>query len=233
MHYFIDGYNLLFRLTQDGDLQTEREAVIRDLNKKISLIKLDASIVFDAAYRLGGRSRSHFDALEILFTAERETADDYILEEIQNSSSPHQETVVTSDKSLARQVRLCSGHTMSIEEFIGWLNRSYKNKLKQSKKEKPSLPKQAPPQKKKTLPPPSDAPIEAFADYYSQVFETKWDEIQKKEQLTKEASKPSKKQPPRKPRQKKDRFQEPPTPEEREATEMERWFKIFEKRSKD
>ena len=42
MHYFIDGYNLLFRLCMDSeDLQSQREAIIHDLNKKISLIKMD------------------------------------------------------------------------------------------------------------------------------------------------------------------------------------------------
>ena len=55
MHYFIDGYNLLFRLLHGSeDLQSEREAIIYELNKKISLIKLDVAIVFDAAYQIGG-----------------------------------------------------------------------------------------------------------------------------------------------------------------------------------
>ena len=55
MHYLIDGYNLLFRLLHDEkDLQSEREAIIYDLNKKISLIHLNASIVFDAAFQVGG-----------------------------------------------------------------------------------------------------------------------------------------------------------------------------------
>ena len=59
------------------ELQKQREAVISDLSKKISLLKLDASIVFDAAFQIGGASRTHYNDLEILFTAEGETADEY------------------------------------------------------------------------------------------------------------------------------------------------------------
>lgn len=71
MHYFIDGYNLLFRLQHtDEDLQKQREAIIHDLNKKISLIKIDVSIVFDSAFQIGERTRSHYHEIEILFTAE-------------------------------------------------------------------------------------------------------------------------------------------------------------------
>ena len=80
MHYFLDGYNLLFRLLHNGeDLQSQRDSIIFDLNKKFSLLKLNASIVFDSAFQIGGRTRSHYDALEILYTAKRETADEYIL----------------------------------------------------------------------------------------------------------------------------------------------------------
>lgn len=233
MHYFIDGYNLLFRLLHGSeDLQSEREAIIYDLNKKISLIKLDVAIVFDAAFQIGGRSRSHYDSLEILFTGEGESADEYLIDEIQNSPSPRQETVVTSDKKLARQIRNCSGNTESVEDFILWLNRSYKNKLRQMKKGGP-LPAapapQAPQAKPKSSIPPKDAPLEAYQEYYARLFEAEWQEIQKKEQMAKE-SRTSSKPPPRKPRKKKDPFQPPLSPEERQASEMERWLKLFEKR---
>src|SRR4051794_8621543 len=77
MHYLIDGYNILFRLLHGSDdLQSQRQAFIYDLNKKISLINLDVSIVFDSTFQIGGRSRTHYDALEILYSAEGETADE-------------------------------------------------------------------------------------------------------------------------------------------------------------
>ena len=105
-------------------MQSQRESIIYDLNKKISLIKLDVSIVFDAAFQIGGRRRSHYNALEILFTGEGETADEYIIDEIKNHPNPHQETVVTSDKKLAWHIRNSSAHTESVEEFMLWLNQA-------------------------------------------------------------------------------------------------------------
>lgn len=235
MHYFIDGYNMLFRLLHGSeDLQSQRESFIYDLNKKISLLKLDVSIVFDSTFQIGGRSRSHYDSVEILYSAEGETADEYILDEIKNTLHPQQETVVTSDKKLAWQVRNRLAHTETVEEFIFWLNRAYKNKLKQVKKSKqpPSPPKLPPPSPSRSLIPPPDAPLEAYADYYTQVFESEWQEIQKKEQEKKALATPasSSKRPPRKPRHPRDPFQPPLPPEVQEATEMERWLKVFENR---
>jgi hypothetical protein len=237
MHYFIDGYNMLFRLLHGSeDLQSQRESFIYDLNKKISVVKLDVSIVFDSTFQIGGRSRSHYDALEILYSAEGETADEYILDEIKNTLHPQQETVVTSDKKLAWHVRNRLAHTETVEEFIFWLNRAYKNKLKQLKKsQQPLSPPKPPPSPPRSLIPPPDAPLEAYADYYTQVFESKWREIQKKEQEKKASAAPtsSPKRPSRKPRRPRDPFQPPQPPEVQEATEMERWLKLFEKRLSD
>jgi predicted RNA-binding protein with PIN domain len=238
MHYFIDGYNLLFRLLHGSeDLQSQREAIIHDLNKKISLVKLDVSIVFDSAFQTGDRTRTHYNEIEILFTAEGETADEYIMDEIKNHPRPQQETVVTSDKKLAWRVRNRSAHTESVEEFMLWLNRAYKNKIRPLKKEKhkpapsPSHPKPTP----RSLIPSQDAPLEAYIDYYAQVFESEWREILAKEEMDKQtcSSLPSPKRPPRRPKQRRDPFEMPQTPEEKATTEMERWLKIFEKRSEN
>lgn len=227
MHYLIDGYNLLFSLLQEGkNLQGKREAIIRDLNLKASTIKLNMSIVFDAAYHSGGPSRFHFDALEILYTAQGESADDYILNNIRYSSAPQKELVVTSDKALARKVRHFSGNTETVEHFLDWLNRSYHNKIYKKKEKKTqtlSIPKAEPTDE--------NAPLEELSDYYLKLFETEWEEIKQKEKKEKELKASlNTKRAPRKPRQKKDPFQEPPSPEKRKASEMERWLQIFEDR---
>lgn len=233
MHYFIDGYNLLFRHiphSQD-DLQNQRQSIILDLNTKISLLKLDVSIVFDANSQMGERSRSHYNALEIIFTAEGETADEYILNEIKNTPYPEQETVVTSDKALAWRVRNRLAHTESVEGFILWLNRSYKNKKRQTKKE------QGDPLPRSTLPSQSTSsplvkkniPLEGSADYYAQIFESEWKKILEEEQAQKQEI-PSRKISARKSRG----IHPTPTLEEEDGTtDMERWLKIFEKKLSD
>lgn len=236
MHYFIDGYNLIFRLLhEEEDLQSKREAIIHDLNQKISLLRIDASIVFDATSQLGDGTRTHYDQLEILFTAEGETADEYIMEEIRNHPHPQQETVVTSDKRLAWRVRNRSAHTESVEEFTFWLNRAYKNKQRQLKKGK-QIPPISPPKPKvssKNSLPVQGASLEACEDYYAQIFESKWEEIVKKEEAKKSDAllSASKKRTPRTPKQKRpDPFEAPLSNEERAESEQERWEKIFEKR---
>jgi predicted RNA-binding protein with PIN domain len=248
MHYFIDGYNMLFRLVgAKDDLQKQREAIIHDLNKKISLVKLDISLIFDSTYQIGERERSHFHELEIAFTAEGETADEYILDEIKNSSHPQQEIVVTSDKGLARKARLLSAQVESIEDFMVHLNRSYKNKLRQLRKEKPltlsasvsfSVPSPSPlPSResiKPSLIPPKGAPLEAYTEYYARTFEAEWQEIVQQEQSRQEAlPKVVKKRPPRKPKRKGDPFQTTSPGEPEAATERERWLKVFERRLND
>lgn len=237
MHYFIDGYNLLFRLSHDSeDLQSQREAIIYNLNQKISAIKIDVTIVFDATFQMGDRMRTHYDQLEIVFTAEGETADEYIMDEIKNHAHPQQETVVTSDKKLAWRVRNRSAHTETVEEFNVWLNRAYKNKSRQLKKEKHTI---VPVPNLKTtsrsLVPPKEAALEAYTDYYTQLFESKWQKIQEEEKRkqTSITSTSTKKQLPRKPKQRQDPFQTSLSLEEKAATENERWLKIFEKRLGD
>ncbi|MFI5344195.1 MAG: NYN domain-containing protein [Chlamydiales bacterium] len=231
MHYYIDGYNLLFRMTQfHQGLQAEREHLLEDLNRKISLLKLDVSIVFDAAFQAGGRSRTHLDALEILYTSEGETADEYILDVLSQASHPRQEIVVTSDKILAAQVRHLSAKVEPVEEFMRWLNRSYEKRLKQPEKTKK-------PQKQIQLPPPSSpsenaeappkADAESLMDYYQRMFEAEFQKIaasEEKRKIEKRAVKRT-----RQPKIAKDPFKTEPSKEDKEASDSERWLKIFEK----
>ena len=107
-------------------------------------------------------------------------------------------------------------------------------KKKQHKSSQPpasSLPTSAP----RSLVPTSDAPLEAYTDYYAQVFESEWQDILKKEEAQKQAAASTliKKPPPRKPKIHRDPFETPQAPEEKAATEMERWLKLFEKRLTD
>jgi uncharacterized protein len=234
MHYYIDGYNLLFRLMHKGEnLQDLREHVIQEINKKVSLVHLDVSIVFDAPLQLGEGSRSHYDAVEILFTAKGETADEFLISELRICTDPHQETIVTSDKKLAWRARHKSAHTQSVEEFIDLLNRMYKNKLKQLKKPQPAPRKSSPlinpaPQK---LPSPAATPEES-ADYYERVFQDNFEKILLEEE--KEKAKQPLAPPKRKPKQpKKSLFPPDEIKKEEDDHAMERWLKIFEYRAKE
>lgn len=227
MHYYIDGYNLLFRILRAGDdIRRQREEITLDLERKISLLELEATLVFDSHYQEDESTRSHFKSLEIIFTAKGETADEFILHKLKESTNPTHYIVVTSDKKLARLCQLRLAKTESVEEFLAWVGKRCKNKMRQKRLEAnpPSTLIKAPPNLKKVEPvytPTSTDPAESCFNYYLDSFQK---ELQQQEQ-----QKPSlpKKAPqePKKPKVKK----QPLTKEEEHLSDLERWQKAFEK----
>lgn len=214
MHYFIDGYNLLFRAIRgEGDVTKRRQELILDLHRKIRLTQLNATLVFDAQYYPGGSEKSHFDNLEIIFSSTGETADQLILDALHHADNPLEETVVTSDKKLAWYARRKSAKTMPVEEFIDLLNRRYRNKMKQLREQ--SSPKAIP----KIIQPLSPRPVkvkEGSLEYYLQAFE---EEIKKAG-----AEKPKKKRV----REVEEVIESPVEPEP--ISDIERWLKVFERK---
>lgn len=176
MRYIIDGYNLLFRLSLtevERDLEVSRERILADLGSCLNELGLNASFVFDAHKQPGLGERSHRQSLEICFTDEGETADEYILKEIARSKAPRQITVVTSDKRLAAHARGMSAATLSVEQFIQWI------KKKTYPKRDKTPQKSTPPATQKTqqayevpdAPPSPGATLEECFDYYLYHFE--------------------------------------------------------------
>lgn len=137
MHYFVDGYNLLFRLagSHGKSLQILRQQVIFDLNEMVLALNLNLTLVFDSPNQQKERSRSFYHTLEILYTNHGETADELILSELKERKVG-KEIVVTSDKLLAFQARRLHAKTESVEEFVEWINQRYLNKQKENTKSK-------------------------------------------------------------------------------------------------
>lgn len=223
MHYFIDGYNLMFRVIRAGnDLQLQREAIIHDLNRKIKCLNLHVTLIFDAQYQTGESSRHHYQNLEIRFTEHGETADDFILKELKHQKNPQHVTVITSDKRLAWSVRRRHAKTESVEEFLSWLNRRYKNK------KKPAL---KPTQQRECLKPRADpvhpphqlSTTEECFEYYLEQFESTFQLLttQAKQAKAMMKSNPSKKRRNSKPSKK--------NSDEDGLSTTERWLKAFER----
>lgn len=149
MHYYVDGYNLIFRTLVSGEsLQNRRERLIADLSDKIELLKLDTTLVFDSQYQSTEATRHHYKNMEIYYTDKAETADDYIIKSVKNSTRKNQLTVITSDLQLAWRVRREGALTMLVEEYLDWLQRRFRNKVHQLRE---SL-KAPPPAEKSVLP---------------------------------------------------------------------------------
>lgn len=148
MHYYVDGYNLIFRTLSGGEsLQQRRERLISELNEKSEWLKLSITLVFDSQYQKSDSTRHHYKTLEIYYTDEKETADDYIIRVLKQHTEKEQLTVVTSDQLLAWRARREGAITLSSEEFIGMLKRRAKNKFDHVKREL-----RAPPVQKVDLP---------------------------------------------------------------------------------
>lgn len=237
MHYYIDGYNLLFRLSSrhEEQLAEQRQQWITDLNEKATLLNLSISIVFDAQMQLNEGSRSYYHHIEVLFSSPGQTADQLILSLLKRH--PKDITVVTSDLRLAMLARHSSAKTESVEQFIQWLNRRYKLRVKKTdSKSKPSPTRErkaallTPPvvlekEQKKKKPSASSTPQEC-QDYYLEQFQTDYDLKKIERDKVKATQRAAKGQPVRRKKQTKKRTED-------HLDDHARWLKLFQERAQD
>jgi hypothetical protein len=130
MHFWIDGYNLLFRITKNYRAlkQNERKLLIA-LNKSITLLKYQVTVVFDGREKDPPEAlRRNLDSLALIYTPHHQTADDYILEAIADAANPSDEVVVSSDLELLRKAKQKGSKTQTVEEFLSRLVRKKKKK---------------------------------------------------------------------------------------------------------
>lgn len=207
MHYYLDGYNLMFRLLRaGGDLKAKRSQIIKDIYQKSTLLDLKVTLVFDAQYQPEEFSKGNFHQLEILYSNYGQTADECILSELKHVKTPHLYTVVTSDKKLAWLARLRHLKTETVEEFVCWLNQRVKNKLREIKKgPQPVIVPKAVVPKESPKPPQEGSNPEDCFKYYLESFQQAYllireQDAQKKEQRlakkSQKSGKPRKKGPP-------------------------------------
>lgn len=123
MLYILDGYNLLFTLTEsDEPLVQQRQKIVLFLQKKFAKFKMNGILVFDGRVRHGEESgRSYPSPLEVIYTAKGQSADHFIFERIESSQNPRQVTVVTNDRGLMANVRPLGAKIIGNAEFIEWL----------------------------------------------------------------------------------------------------------------
>ena len=148
MHYYVDGYNLIFRTLAAGEsLQQRREILISELNAKAERLNLSITVVFDSHYQKNEATLHHYRSLEIIYTNEKETADDYIIKALKHQTNIRQVTVVTSDQHLAWRARREGAQTETAEQYLSSLQKRYRNRVQQEKRES-----SAPPIQKINLP---------------------------------------------------------------------------------
>lgn len=216
MHYYIDGYNLLFKtLRSNESLQEARDALIDDINEKASKTNMPITIVFDAHYQEENLSITHYHSLEIIYSAHSQTADDLIINILKSIDNPKSCTLVTSDNKLAWRARQLHVKTEKVVPFLELLNRRYENKLKK-KVAKPTSLSLTPLIKNRS---PESQKNDTQRDYEA-IFNKRYEEFEskRKRQKTADSTKEPKKEKPLK---------------DSHLSEFNRWLNIFEKKASE
>jgi predicted RNA-binding protein with PIN domain len=124
---YIDGYNLLFKCHPHHlSLQEAREKLILELDQLFTLLKREAYIVFDAMYQKNDLSHYSLKSVHIIYTAHKESADDYLYHLVAHSASPSLYTIITSDKKVQTRVKLLGGKILSLDSFLLYLHKKKK-----------------------------------------------------------------------------------------------------------
>jgi predicted RNA-binding protein with PIN domain len=130
--YWVDGYNLLFYLDETKNLERERETLLTTLKECVKQTELHLIIVFDGSKEF---TKTHLEALEIIYTPPRCTADQFILEELESRSSKGaQFFVVTNDRHLGVSAKLLKARVLKVAQFLQLLV-----KKRAKKKEVPKM----------------------------------------------------------------------------------------------
>jgi predicted RNA-binding protein with PIN domain len=120
MHYWIDGYNFFFRLTKSYTSMKEQEkALLEKLFHTMTHLGSPMTVIFDGREKDPPEAlRRNLRAMNIVYTAAHQTADDYILEMLDYAQNPHNEMVISSDNDLLRRSKQKGARTKTIEEFL-------------------------------------------------------------------------------------------------------------------
>jgi predicted RNA-binding protein with PIN domain len=137
MYYLIDGYNLIFSLVSSKEnLKTLRLKVVQSLQKRFAASKISGIIVFDGVHRKDEESGiSYSSPLIIAYAPKGQSADEYIIEQIEFSKNPKQITVITNDKGLTLHAKYAGAKVEKNAEFIQWLQKSKRKTTKFEPKE--------------------------------------------------------------------------------------------------
>ena len=119
----IDGYNVLrnwpqFEREWEQNWEHAREHLIRMIVNYAAHEGHRVILVFDGRYTHQKRAvRQRRTGIEVIYTAQGQTADDYIQQWISRYSGTEHIEVITSDKELARRVRRYGADVLSTFEF--------------------------------------------------------------------------------------------------------------------
>lgn len=123
MIYYLDGYNYLFtRGKKEDPLHTSREEVLDEFSERTK--DLNFIVVFDAHHNPHEISRTYYKNLEVVYTSQEQTADEYILERVSLAKVPYNITVISNDKKLLNAATELKARIFSFEKFLKKISRT-------------------------------------------------------------------------------------------------------------
>jgi len=129
-HFFIDGYNLLFIWSEENQpLEVRRGHLIAWIQQVFAKINCKGMIVFDGSRRSDeDYGLSYSSPMEVAYTPKGQTADQYILDQIEQIKDKKAVIVVTNDLMLKRHIHALSAKTMSSTAFLQWVSKQKQKK---------------------------------------------------------------------------------------------------------
>ncbi|MDR0977805.1 MAG: NYN domain-containing protein [Endomicrobium sp.] len=140
MHYLIDGYNVINSNDKfyASTLNDRRKKLIDfiQLCRPHGSINNHATVVFDFKLKypcgLSGYEKFHVGDIEIIFSNGILSADDIIVELVDESQNPYEITVITNDKGLCRRISASGARHKNVEVFLDkGFNRKNTKKIKE------------------------------------------------------------------------------------------------------
>jgi predicted RNA-binding protein with PIN domain len=108
--------------------ENERK-LLAALNRALTLMKYSVTVVFDGREKDPPEAlRRNLASLALIYTPHHQTADDYILEAIADSSDPSNEVVISSDLELLRKAKQRGAKGQTVEAFLSTLVRKKRRK---------------------------------------------------------------------------------------------------------
>jgi predicted RNA-binding protein with PIN domain len=135
MHYWIDGYNLLFRLTKTYKAMRQNERkILLALNEAILRLGYLVTVILDGREKDPPEAlRRNLSSLSLIYTPIHQTADDYILEMIADAAHPAEQTVISSDFELLTKAKQRGARGMTVEQFLIKLTKKRKKAVVEGK----------------------------------------------------------------------------------------------------
>ncbi|MGB9814262.1 MAG: NYN domain-containing protein [Thermovenabulum sp.] len=135
----VDGYNIInawpnLQSAKEVDLENARQKLIDIMCEYSALTGIKVKLVFDAHMVEGGkRVVESINGIEVIFTKERETADNYIEKMVEIYGKEYRVRVATSDFLEQRMVLGKGAIRVSARELYNEVNQLFESRRKQEK----------------------------------------------------------------------------------------------------